>query len=192
MQELIHHSTQTLEFHLGKLNEVQEFYLSKSFDFDAHFDAFLHNLLDYFKAKGNTTYESEVLKIMSTISTVKRGFNPVKMEKVTIGKKDLLSGFSFSGIENIHGFLIELLTKEQKKLDEAEELLSGLMISMYQNGILDDAKIKDLDSIGKIETFWNQLISQNATIAGISKKLRITLLAEDIYLLIERICAKIS
>lgn len=192
MQELIHHSTQTLEFHLDKLNKVQEFYLSKSFDFDAHFEAFLHELLDYFKAKGNTTYESEVLKIMSTISTVKRGFNPVKMEKVSIGKRDLVSGFSFSGIENIHGFLIELLTKEQKKLDEAEELLSGLMISMYQNGILDDAKIKDLNSILKIETFWNQLISQNTTIAGINKKLRLTLLAEDIYLLIEKICTKIS
>lgn len=153
MQELVHHSTQTLEFHLGKLNEVQEFYLSKSFDFDAHFDAFLHDLLDYFKAKGNTTYESEVLKIMNMISTVKRGFNPVKMERVNVGKRDLVSGFSFSGIENIHGFLTDLLSKEHRKLDESEELLSGLIISMYQNGILDDAKIKDLIQLRKLKHF---------------------------------------
>lgn len=191
MQELVHHSTQTLEFHLDKLNEIQELYLSKSFDFDAYFDAFLHNLLDYFKTKGNTTYESEVLKIMSTISTVKRGFNPVKMEKVIVGKRDLVSGFSFNGIENIHRFLIDLLFKEQRKLDESEELLSGLIISMYQNGILDDAKIKDLDSIAKIETFWNQLLPQNTAIAGINKKLRLTLLAEDIYLILEKILAKL-
>lgn len=191
MQELVHHSTQTLEFHLDKLNKVQELYLSKSFDFDAHFDVFLHDLLAYFKAKGNTTYESEVLKIMSMISTVKRGFNPVKMEKVNVGKRDLVSGFSFNGIENIHGFLTDLLSKEQRKLDESEELLSGLMISMYQNGILDDAKIKDLNSIAKIETFWNQLLSQNTTIAGINVKLRLTLLAEDIYLIIEKICTKL-
>lgn len=192
MQELIHHSTQTLDFHLSKLNEVQEFYLSKSFDFDAHFDAFLHNLLDYFKAKGNTAYESEVLKIMGMISTVKRGFNPVKMEKVNVGKRDLVCGFSFNGIENIHGFLTDLLSKEQRKLDESEELLSGLLISMYQNGILDDTKIKDLNSIAKIETFWNQLLPQNTTIAGINKKLRLTLLAEDIYLILEKIFAKLS
>jgi len=192
MQELIHHSTQTLEFHLGKLNEVQEFYLSKSFDFDAHFDAFLHALLDYFKAKGNTTYESEVLKIMSMISTVKRGFNPMKMEKVNVGKRDLISGFSFNGIESIHGYLTDLLSKEQRKLDESEELLSGLIISLYQNGILDDAKIKDLNSIAKIEIFWNQLLPQNTTIAGINKKLRLTLLAEDIYLILEKIFAKLS
>lgn len=192
MQELIHHSTQTLEFHLGKLNEVQEFYLSKSYDFDAHFEAFLHDLLDYFKAKGNTTYESEVLKIMSMISTVKSGFNPVKMEKVNMGKRDLISGFSFNGIESVHGFLTDLLSKEQRKLDESEELLSGLIISMYQKGILDDAKIKDLNSIAKIETFWNQLLPQNTTIAGINKKLRLTLLAEDIYLILEKIFAKLS
>ncbi|RZJ46979.1 MAG: hypothetical protein EOO19_09830 [Chryseobacterium sp.] len=192
MQELVHHSTQILEFHLGKLNEVQELYLYKSFDFDAHFDAFLHDLLDYFKAKGNTTYESEVLKIMSMISNAKRGFNPVKMERVNVGKRDLVSGFSFNGIENIHGFLRDLLSKEHRKLDESEELLSGLIISMYQNGILDDAKIKELNSIAKIEIFWNQLLPQNTTIAGINKKLRLTLLAEDIYLIIEKIFAKIS
>ena len=192
MQELVHHSTQTLEFHLDKLNKVQELYLSKSFDFDAHFESFLHDLLDYFKAKGNTTYESEVLKIMSTVSTVKRGFNPVKMEKVNVGKRDLVSGFSFNGIENIHGFLIDLLSKEQRKLEESEELLSGLIISMYQNGILDEDKIKDLHTISKIETFWNKLLPQNTTIAGINKKLRLTLIAEDIYLILEKIFAKIS
>lgn len=191
MQELVHHSTQTLEFHLDKLNKVQELYLSKSFDFDLHFDAFLHDLLDYFKAKGNTTYESEILKIMSMISTMKRGFNPVKLEKVTFGKRDLVSGFSFNGIENIHGILTDLLSKEQRKLDEAEELLSGLFVSMYQNGILDNAKIEDLNSIAKIETFWNQLLSQNTSIAGINIKLRLTLLSEDIYLIIERIITKL-
>lgn len=191
MQELVHHSKQTLEFHLDKLNKVQELYLSKSFDFDVHFDAFLNDLLDYFKAKGNTTYESEVLKIMSMISTMKRGFNPVKLEKVTFGKRDLVSGFSFNGIENIHGVLTDLLSKEQRKLDEAEELLSGLVVSMYQNGILDNTKIKDLNSIAKIETFWNQLLSQNTSIAGINIKLRLTLLSEDIYLIIERILTKL-
>lgn len=192
MQELIHHSTQTLELHLDKLNKVQELYLSKSFDFDASFDDYLQELLEYFKAKGNTTYKSEVLKIMNMISTIKRGFNPVKMERIDTGKRNLLYGFSFNGIENIHGFLHELLAKEQRKLDEGEELLSGLILSLYQNGILDDLKIKDLNSIPKIEAFWNQLLLQNITIAGINKKLRLTLLAEDIYLILEKVFAKLS
>lgn len=192
MQELIHHTTQTLEFHLDQLNKVQEVYLAKSFDFDSQFDAFLHQLLDYFKTKGNTTYESEVLKIMSMIETVKRGFNPVKLENISSGKRNLTHGFSFNGIEIIHGFLTELLAKEQKKLDESEELLSDLMISLYQNNILDDAKIKELNSVIKIAQFWEQLLSQNISIAGINKKLRLNLLSEDIYLIIEKILTKIT
>lgn len=192
MQELIHHTTQILEFHLDQLNKVQEAYLAKSFDLDSRFDAFLHQLLDYFKTKGNTTYESEVLKIMNMIETVKRGFNPVKLESISSGKRNLLYGFSFNGIEMIHGFLTELLAKEQKKLDESEELLSGLMISLYQNNILDDAKIKELNSVIKIGQFWEQLLSQNTSIAGINKKLRLSLLSEDIYLIIEKIITKIT
>lgn len=192
MQELVHHSTQALELHLNKLNKVQALYLAKSFDFDSGFDDFLQELLEYFRAKGNTTCESEVLKILNMISTIKRGFNPVKMEKIDVGKRNLLYGFSFNGIENTHGIITELLNKELKKLDEAEELISGLILSLYQSGILDDAKIKELNSVSKIEVFWNQLLNQNITIAGINKKLRLTLLSEDIYLIIEKVLTRIS
>lgn len=192
MQELVHHSTQALELHLNKLNKVQALYLSKSFDFDSGFDDFLQELLEYFRAKGNTTCESEVLKILNMISTIKRGFNPVKMEKIDVGKRNLLYGFSFNGIENTHGIIIELLNKELKKIDEAEELISGLILSLYQNGILDDVKIKELNTVSKIEAFWNQLLNQNTTIAGINKKLRLTLLSEDIYLIIEKVLTRIS
>lgn len=192
MQELVHHSTQALELHLNKLNKVQALYLAKSFDFDSSFDDFLQELLEYFRAKGNTTCESEVLKILNMISTIKRGFNPVKMEKIDVGKRNLLYGFSFNGIENTHGIITELLNKELKKLNEAEELISGLILSLYQSGILDDAKIKELNSVSKIEVFWNQLLNQNTTIAGINKKLRLTLLSEDIYLIIEKVLTRIS
>lgn len=192
MQELVHHSTQALELHLNKLNKVQALYLSKSFDFDSGFDDFLQELLEYFRAKGNTTCESEVLKILNMISTIKRGFNPAKMEKIDVGKRNLLYGFSFNGIENTHEIITELLNKELKKLDEAEELISGLILSLYQNGILDDTKIKELNSVSKIEVFWNQLLNQNTTIAGINKKLRLTLLSEDIYLIIEKVLTRIS
>jgi hypothetical protein len=68
--------------------------------------------LEYFKTKGSS-HESEVLKIMNMVSTVKRGFNPIKMEKIT-GRRDLLWGFSFNGIESIYDILMEIYTKETK------------------------------------------------------------------------------
>jgi hypothetical protein len=191
MQELVHHTIQKIQELLEHFNKVQELYLSKSFDFDGQFEAFLHEFLDYLKTKGNTTYESEVLKVMNMISTVKRGFNPVQMEKIASGKRELLWGFSFNGMESIHGFLMEMYAKEQKKLDEAEELLSGLMVSLYQNGILDDKIVQDLNSVPKIEVFWTSLVNQNTQISGINKKLRLTMISEDIFLVLEKVLLKL-
>ncbi|MCS3868080.1 hypothetical protein J3D55_000996 [Chryseobacterium ginsenosidimutans] len=191
MQELVHHTIQKIQELLEHFNKVQELYLSKSFDFDGQFEAFLHEFLDYLKTKGNTTYESEVLKVMNMISTVKRGFNPVQMEKIASGKRELLWGFSFNGMESIHGFLMEMYAKEQKKLDEAEELLSGLVVSLYQNGILDDKIVQDLNSVPKIEIFWTSLVNQNTQISGINKKLRLTMISEDIFLVLEKVLLKL-
>lgn len=191
MQELVHHTIQKIQELLEHFNKVQELYLSKSFDFDGQFEAFLYEFLEYLKTKGNTTYESEVLKVMNMISTVKRGFNPVQMEKIASGKRELLWGFSFNGMESIHGFLMEMYAKEQKKLDEAEELLSGLIVSLYQNGILDDGKVKDLNTIPKIEVFWTSFVNQNTQISGINKKLRLSMISEDIFLLLEKVLLKL-
>ncbi len=191
MQELIHYTVQKIKELLEHFNEVQALYLSKSFDFDSRFDVFLNEVLDYFRAKGNTSHESEVLKIMNLVSTVKRGFNPIKMEKITTGRRDLLWGFSFNGMEEIYDILMEIYSKENKKLDDAEELVSGIIVSLYQNGILDDEKLKELNSVPRIESFWTSLVIQNTAISGINKKLRLTIIPEDIYLILEKVFLKL-
>jgi len=190
MQELIHFTVQKIKELLEQFNEVQALYLSKSFDFDARFDAFLNEVLEYFRTKGNTSHESEILKIMNMISTVKRGFNPIKMEKITTGRREMLGGFSFNGMESIYAILMEIYSRENKKLEEAEELISGIIVSLYQNGILDDEKLKDMNSVPKIERFWTSLTEQNTAISGINKKLRLTIIPEDIFLILEKIFLK--
>lgn len=191
MQELIHYTVQKIKELLEHFNEVQALYLSKSFDFDARLEAFLNEVLEYFRTKGSTTHESEVLKIMSMVATVKRSFNPIKMEKITVGKRDLLWGFSFNGMESTYDILMEIYAKENKKLEDAEELISGIIVSLYQNGILDDEKLKEMDSVSKIESFWTSLVTQNTAISGINKKLRLTIIPEDIYLILEKVFQKL-
>ncbi|MGG7553444.1 hypothetical protein ACQ7CX_22820 [Chryseobacterium arthrosphaerae] len=191
MQELIHHTVQKLKELLEDFNEVQALYLSKSFDFDSRFDIFLYETLEYFKTKGSTSHESEVLKIMNRIATVKRGFNPIKMEKINTGRRELLWGFSFNGIEDIYDILMEIYAKENKKLEDAEELVSGIIVSLYQNDILDDEKLKELNSVVKIESFWTSLIAQNTAISGVNKKLRLTVIPEDIFLILEKVFLKL-
>lgn len=191
MQELIHFTVQKIKELLEHFNEVQTLHLSKSFDFDARFDVFLNEVLEYFRTKGNTSHESEVLKIMNMIATVKRGFNPIKMEKILTGRREILGGFSFNGMESIYGILMEIYTRENKKLEEAEELISGIIVSLYQNGILDDEKLKEMNSVPKIERFWTSLSEQNTAISGINKKLRLTIIPEDIFLILEKVFLKL-
>lgn len=191
MQELIHFTVQKIKELLEHFNEVQALYLSKSFDFDSRFDIFLNEVLEYFRTKGNTSHESEVLKVMNMIATVKRGFNPIKMEKIMSGRRELLGGFSFNGIESIYDILMEIDAKENKKLDDAEELISGVIVSLYQNGILNDEKLKEMNSVPKIESFWNSLVEQNAAISGINKKLRLSIIPEDIFIILEKVFLKL-
>jgi hypothetical protein len=113
------------------------------------------------------------------------------MEKITTGRRDLLWGFSFNGMEGIYDILMEIYSKESKKLDDAEELVSGIIVSLYQNGVLDDEKLKELNSVPRIESFWNSLVTQNTAISGINKKLRLTVIPEDIFLILEKVFLRI-
>jgi hypothetical protein len=126
---------------------------------------------------------------MNMVSTVKRGFNPIKMEN-NHGQTDLLWGFSFNGIESIYDILMEIYTKETKKLDDAEELISGIIVSLYQNGILDDEKLKELNSVSKLKVsglHWLRRIRRSL----INKKLRLTVIPEDIFLILEELFLKL-
>lgn len=192
MQEFIHHKVKTIEELFAAFNNVQQLYTERSFDFEAQFNTFLEKLLDYFKTKGNNVQESDISRIINRLLTVKKGFNPIKLEKITTGKRELYWGFSFSAMEEIQVMLTEIHQKEKAKLEEGEELISNLALSLHQNNMLDDQKIKDLDSVPKIEAYWNYLLTQNGTISSINKKLRMNLIAEDIYLLFEKVISKIA
>ncbi|MCC2589584.1 hypothetical protein [Chryseobacterium sp. MFBS3-17] len=187
MQELIHRKVQLSEEFLKEFNEVQRLFRDRSYDFDSALNRLTDALLHHYHETGNTTAESEVLKVQNTLSLLRKGFNPVKMEKIQSGKRELFWGFAFSGLESLYSLLLEAYRAEQQKLDEGTELISGLFLSMYQNGVLTDQKIAALNTVEEIGLYWRTLAEQNTTIAGIYKKLRLTLIDEDIFLLTERI-----
>lgn len=192
MQEFIHNKVKVIEELFDEFNRAQKLYADRSFDFENRFTAFLSKLSDYFKDRGENARESEVFRIINMLHTVKRGFNPSKMEKINTGKRELWWGFSYNGIESIDALLQEIYKKETVKLEEGEEILSNLMLNLYQQGFLTDEKLKELDSIPEIEVFLSSLLSQNGSITVISKKLLTNLIAEDIYLLLEKIILKIT
>lgn len=192
MQEFVHHKIEVYTDFLQKFNSLQILLGSRSYDFERNLEVFFNLLLAFFQTNGNTAVESEILKIMNTISIVKKGFNPVKMEKIEVDRRALYWGFAFAATEALSDILMKLLDKEKLKLEEGDALISNLILMLIQNNLLDDMKINDLNTIEKIEIYWAHIISQNESIAGINKKLRMSLSPEDIYLLVEKNLAKIS
>ncbi len=186
MQELIHNKVQMIEGFFTEFNQIQKLYAEKSFEFESQFLGFLTGMAQYFQTVGNTSQESEVLRILSLIQTVKRGFDPSKMEKITYGKREFFWGVSYVGIESLNNLLQEIYAKEMQKLDEADEMISNLLLNLIQQGLLNDQQIAELSTVAHIEVFWKQLLTQNGSISLINKKLLTKLIAEDIYLIIEK------
>ncbi|HPS10231.1 MAG TPA: hypothetical protein PK664_02565 [Paludibacteraceae bacterium] len=192
MQEFIHNKVKVLDELFTEFNQVQRLYAEKSFEFESRFTVFLNKLSDYFKNRGDQAKEAEVLRVTNMLHTVKRGFNPTNQEKVNTGRRELLWGFAYNGIENLNSLMQEIYGKETSKLEEGEELLSNLILNLIQQGFLTDQKLMELDTIPKIEAYWNSLLTQNGSITVIHKKLLMKLISEDIYLLLEKIIAKIK
>lgn len=191
MQEFIHHKIRVIEELISKFNSVQQSYNEKSFDYDARLNEFLKELLEYFKSRVDNMNESEILNSIGTIQTIKRGFNPVKMQKIESSRRELFWGFAFTVQESTLEILRKLYEKEKQKLDDGEELITNLILTLHQNKLLTDEKIQELDSVHKIETYWTFLLTQNGTISSINKKLRMSMIVEDIYLLFEKSLSKI-
>lgn len=192
MQEFIHHKVQIYDGFLKDFNKIQVLFSEKSYEFELRFEEFSNQILDYFKASGNTTVEAEILKTINMLSIVKKGFNPISMEKIQTSRRDFYWTFAFSALESLFILLMRLDTTEKAKLEEGEEIISNLIISLVQNGFLPNTKIKELDSIPNIELYWMEIINQNESLSSINKKLRMKLLPEDIFLLFEKNLAKIN
>ena len=191
MKEFIHNKVKVIEDFFTEFNEVQRLYYNRSFDFDHRFTSLLTELSSYFKNRGESSKESEVLRILNMLQTVRRGFNPFSLEKISVGKREQLWGFSFNGIENINSILQEIYQKEITKLEEGEEILTNLILSHFQLGVLTESNLKELNTIPKIEATWISILAQYLSISLINKKLLVQIINEDIYMLIERIILKI-
>ncbi len=192
MQDFIHNKVKLAEEMLEQFNQVQRLFAQRAFEFDQRLDEFLNDLQLHYSQTGNTSAESQVLRLSNSVSLVRKGFNPLKMEKISTGRREYYYGFAFSALEGVHDLLADEFSKQKNKLDEASDLISNLLLSMHQNGVLTDRKIKNLNSVAKIEAFWNSMVTQNESVSSIYKKLRMTLIPEDIYLLTEKILLKIT
>lgn len=175
MQEFIHHKIQIFDNFLAFYNDIQRLYIQGAYELDDRFLALLHNSLDFFKLQGTNTQVSKILNIISMFETAKRGIHPFKLEKVVTGRRELKIMIVYHGLEEWYQLISTIYDKELRKLEEAEEILSNLLLSLHKSGFLDDNKIHDLQTIDKIKAFWQDLLNRNGSISGINKKLQVNI-----------------
>jgi hypothetical protein len=192
MQELIHNKVKTIAELIDTFNQAQKRYAERSYQFEEQFALFLNKLSGYFGSRGESARESEVLRIINMLQAVKRGFDPSKMERLRSGKRELLWGYFYVAIENVNMLLQEIYHKETAKLEEGDEILSNLILNLVQQEFLTNDMLRELDSISRIELFWNTLLTRNGTLSVINRKLHLSMITEDIYLLLEKIISRIN
>ncbi|NLY24624.1 MAG: hypothetical protein GX042_06380 [Bacteroidales bacterium] len=192
MQELIHNKVKTIAELIDTFNQAQKRYAERSYQFEEQFALFLNKLSGYFGSRGESARESEVLRIINMLQAVKRGFDPSKMERLRSGKRELLWGYFYVAIENVNVLLQEIYHKETAKLEEGDEILSNLILNLVQQEFLTNDMLRELDSISRIELFWNTLLTRNGTLSVINRKLHLSMITEDIYLLLEKIISRIN
>lgn len=192
MVEFVHHKIQVINGYLTSLNQVQNLLLERSFYFEMEANIFLKTLQQYFVSIGDTAKESEILRFVGLLQTVKKGFDPIKLEKITIGRKEFFWGISYHVVENILKIITDILEQEEQKLKDADEIVSNTLLGLVQNQIIQINDLKKIDSISKIELFWQQLVKQNASIALLEMKMKLKISNEDIYMLIDNNISKMT
>jgi hypothetical protein len=192
MKEFIHHKVQLINNLIVSYNDVQMLYVGRAYEFDGRFIQLLGKCKEYFETYGTNIQVAEVLNITGMFETAGKGINPFELKKVSSGRRELKMMVAYHGLEKLLRLLNLFYEKESGKLEEAEEILSNLVLSLYQSGVLDNNKSSELTSVEKIEAFWKELLKLNGSITVIDKKLRLKVIPEDIYLILEKIISKIS
>lgn len=192
MKQFIHHKIQKIDLLIEVYNKVRQLYVDRAFEFDNDYRQLLEDCKEFLKIFGTNSQVAEVLNLQSYFETSKKGINPYELIKTNTGRRNLVMMTANQGMNDLLNILNNYYDKEIAKIEEAEDILSNTLLGLIQSGGLSDTKIGELNSIQKIEVFWIELKSLNDSINLIDKKLKIKIISEDIYLIIEKILNKMQ
>jgi hypothetical protein len=190
MLVLVHFRKAEINKLLDSLTRVKHAYTSNSYGSDVNLMALLEQAEAFFKQIGENSMESRVGTLRSYLHTAREGINPENMEIVRTFRRKVVKSACFYCISE----LSSLLEKEGEKIGEilkrTSTMISQILLTALQSHALTMAQLEALDSIEKISIFWAQIKESNDQIKVIDKQLKLDILDQDIYLLIDEIIEK--
>ncbi len=191
MQVLVHYKKQQLEKFISALVELNELDISKSYDLSKSLADNMNTAQNYFQQIGDSTNESTLSQLKIYLETALSGIDPIKLEKVKIGRRANITIAAFHCLTELNNVFRSSLITVNETLTKSTETLNQLVLSALQAKLITEKDLIESDSIEKITIVWQNLTT-NEQIRLVEKKLKMELLPQDIYLLVDQIFEKIK
>ena len=142
--------------------------------------------IDAYSKNGKADKESRFESLKSELITASRGVNPYTLEKVQLRRNEMIKNTAFKILQNGEEIIREELKEINGKIQQAQELLSQIILAALQGGLIAQADLKNINTQAKIEKLWKDLgIDQNLNIAH--KKVQLMVSLTDITILLDQI-----
>lgn len=188
---LVHLKKQRLEAFTASLVETNELYISKSFQLNDDLISLLNNIQSYYQQIGESTNESNISQLKIYFETALSGIDPIKFERVKTGKRSMINTAAFYCLSELNLILGSSLQSAIDILKSASDTISQIIFSAIQSKLIDDQELTLSDSVEKAEILWLKLNS-NKQVALLEKRLKLEILPQDIYLIVDQVIEKIK
>jgi len=189
---LTHFKKQVLENIIQELIKLKNEYTHNGNGIEQDLLHILNNTEAFFKQIGESSLESKVSTLRNYISTAIQGINPQSLELIKTYKRKTIKSACFYCNTELSSILENELDKVNTLLTNSEKTIENIILTIIQTGNKLSTDIMSLDTIEKISHFWDRISVENEQIAFINMKLKLDILSQDIYILIDTIISKIK
>lgn len=190
MQPFLTQEADQLNGLAGTLSEVFRLYNDRKMELNESLLAFLDQAADIYNERGHQQKETQVLSLKAELVTALRAVNPLTLEKVTQRRHEMQSGIAFRVLQSVELRVRNDLEEVGGRLQQAEELLSQIVVAAIQKGLISDAAIAASTTQTAIESLWRSLAA-DADIANAQKRLLLMVSIYDVLLLLDKLLASL-
>jgi len=191
MKTLIHYKKQRIEELISKLSLLNTLYISRSFSFDTQLMDLMKESEMLFEQSGESSKISQVSQLNIYFETAQKGINPRTLEKLKIGKRENVWIAAYHVLDGMSDLMQNSMIKVEFEIGQATELIEQVILSAIQSGLIGDIDLKGLHDQESIKKLWKNL-TQNEQVKLIERKLKLSVMQDDIIIICDKVCSKIN
>ena len=165
---------------LGRLRQVHAHYQQRNFEFFESVEVELQEAESFFQKHNFNVHASKATSLLSNLSALRSGFNPFTHQRLEKNQRNAKYAVGLQIVQELEGILLASLDKQEQKIEQAKEMIEGLLLSFLQKMPQDLAL-----SLSDTRSLWHQM-GKDAQSALFQKKVLLTVHQEDALILIDQ------